>query len=85
MFIVADKLSMLVAMGVLDPPDTWYKANVLRRQHSQRIRGTKTILDSGADATSYPNYVIERLDQPPPSREPNPNLGLAVESKTDQP
>jgi hypothetical protein len=73
-------------MGVLDSPDTWYKAYVLRRQHSQRQRGTKTILDSGADATSsYPNYVIERLDQPPPSREPNPNLGLAVESKTDQP
>ena len=48
----------LVAMGVLDR----FKANILRNQHSQRQRGTKAILDSGADATSYPNYIIERLD-----------------------
>ena len=49
-------------MGVLDPPDICYKAIVLRHQHRQRQRGTKAILDSGADATSNPNYIIERLD-----------------------
>ncbi len=38
------------------------KPDVLRHQNSQRKRGTKAIVDSGADATSYPNYVIERLD-----------------------
>ena len=53
---------ILVAMGALDPPDIWPKANVLRHQYSQRQRGTKAILDPGADATCYPNYIIERLD-----------------------